>query len=98
MDRVTQQTAASAEESASAAEELNAQAMQMRGYVDELAAVVGGAAGDAAAVPERKPAPSRSARPGGDRQAGKVALKKKGVQPKTLIPFDEEKKGDFKDF
>ena len=33
---------ANAEESASASEELNAQAQQMRGYVAELAAVVGG--------------------------------------------------------
>ncbi len=42
MDRVTQETAASAEESASAAEEMNAQAQQMRSYVEELAAVIGG--------------------------------------------------------
>jgi len=41
MDKVTQQTAATAEESASAAEEMNAQAQQMRGYVEELAAVIG---------------------------------------------------------
>ena len=46
MDRVTQQTAANAEESASAAEEMNAQAQQMRGYVEELAAVVGGGGKD----------------------------------------------------
>lgn len=56
MDRLTQQTAASAEESASAAEELNAQALQMRGYVEELAAVVGGSAEVTAAAPNRKPA------------------------------------------
>ena len=42
MDRVTQQTAATAEESASAAEEMNAQAQQMRGYVEELTVVIGG--------------------------------------------------------
>ncbi len=44
MDRVTQQTAADAEESASAAEEMSAQAVHMRGYIDELAAVIGGKA------------------------------------------------------
>ena len=44
MDKVTQQTAANAEESASAAEEMNAQATQMRGYIDDLAAVIGGKA------------------------------------------------------
>jgi len=42
MDKVTQQAAASAEESASASEELNAQAEQMKSCVEELSAVVGG--------------------------------------------------------
>ncbi|OPY06878.1 MAG: Methyl-accepting chemotaxis protein I [Syntrophus sp. PtaB.Bin001] len=42
MDKITQQAAANAEESASASEELNAQAEQMKVYVDELMAVVGG--------------------------------------------------------
>ena len=38
MDKVTQQNAANAEESASAAEELTAQAETMKGMVDELVA------------------------------------------------------------
>ena len=42
MDKVTQRTAANAEESASAAEELNAQAEKMKGYVTDLAAAIGG--------------------------------------------------------
>ncbi len=42
MNNVTQQTAANAEESASASEELNAQADQMTSYVADLSAVVGG--------------------------------------------------------
>ena len=42
MDKVTQDTAANAEESASAAEEMHAQAQQMRGYVEELSVVVDG--------------------------------------------------------
>jgi len=41
MDQVTQQTAVSAEQSASAAEEMNTQAEQLKGFVDELVAVVG---------------------------------------------------------
>jgi methyl-accepting chemotaxis protein len=45
MDKVTQQTAANAEESASAAEEMNAQAQQMAGYVGELATLVGAGGG-----------------------------------------------------
>ena len=42
MDKVTQSTAANAEESAAAAEELNAQAEQMKVHVDDLVKVVGG--------------------------------------------------------
>jgi len=42
MDKVTQQNAANAEESASASEELNAQAEQMNQAVQELVALVGG--------------------------------------------------------
>ncbi len=44
MDKVTQQNAANAEESASASEELSAQAGQMHDIVNELAALVGGSA------------------------------------------------------
>ncbi len=43
MDKVTQQNAAGAEESASAAEQLSAQAVAVRGLVNELAAIIGGA-------------------------------------------------------
>lgn len=43
MDKVTQSNAASAEESASASEKLNAQAQSMKETVAELAALVGGA-------------------------------------------------------
>ena len=45
MDKVTQQNAANAEESASASEELNAQAEQMNNVVGELVALVGGSTG-----------------------------------------------------
>ena len=43
MDKVTQQNAANAEESASASEEMSAQALQMKESVDELIRLVGGA-------------------------------------------------------
>jgi methyl-accepting chemotaxis protein len=43
MDKVTQQNSAGAEESASAAEELSAQALTVKGMVNELVAMVGGA-------------------------------------------------------
>jgi methyl-accepting chemotaxis protein len=42
MDQVVQKNAANAEESASAAEEMNGQAGQMKGVVQDLSAMVGG--------------------------------------------------------
>jgi hypothetical protein len=54
MDKVTQQTAANAEESASAAEEMNAQANRMRGYIEDLAAVIGGSGRALGASPSAK--------------------------------------------
>jgi methyl-accepting chemotaxis protein len=44
MDKVIQQNAASAEESASASEEMNAQALQMKEIVDHMMTLVGGQA------------------------------------------------------
>ena len=41
MDHVTQRNAANAEESASASEEMNAQAEKMKGMVSELVAIIG---------------------------------------------------------
>ena len=43
MDKVVQQNAANAEESASASEEMSAQAQQVRGFAEELMALVNGA-------------------------------------------------------
>jgi methyl-accepting chemotaxis protein len=42
MDRIVQQNAASAEESASASQELTAQSHQMKGIVDDLMSMVAG--------------------------------------------------------
>jgi methyl-accepting chemotaxis protein len=47
MDQVTQQNAANSEETAAAAEELNAQSMSLKDIVGELVAIVGGSNGDA---------------------------------------------------
>ncbi len=55
MDRITQANAASAEQSASAAEDLNAQAVSMKETVGELLQLVGGSAA-AALQPQRKAA------------------------------------------
>jgi methyl-accepting chemotaxis protein len=99
MDKVTQQTAANAEESASAAEEMNAQAQQMKGYVEELAAVVGSRSGVVSHVAsERRPVLPGSAELGGDDSSRKTMRKREVALTKALIPFDEDEKGDFKDF
>ncbi|MCC6262666.1 MAG: MCP four helix bundle domain-containing protein [Bryobacterales bacterium] len=56
MEQVTQKTAANAEESASAAEELNAQSMTLKSVVERLTAMVGGAgtAGATSYAPTRR--------------------------------------------
>jgi len=63
MDKVTQNTAATAEESASAAEELSAQAENMKDAVNQLLSLVGGGSGKTTAparVASRSPAPERA--------------------------------------
>jgi len=59
MDKVTQQNAANAEESASASEELAAQAAAMNDIVAELVSLVAGAGKARSANPDHPPAPSR---------------------------------------
>ena len=96
MDKVTQQNAACAEESAAAAQEMSAQAETMRGFVGQLAALVGGGNGrEAMPVGELK----KTGRPGG-KLPGKFvpkasALKVGGATPEQVIPLGE---GDFKQF
>ena len=89
MEKVTQTTAATAEESAAASEELNAQAEGSMAVVHELEALVGGAA--------RRPvaARRRRRRPGaGDGPARVVTLQKRpaaGTRPtaEEQIPFGD---------
>ena len=97
MDKVVQQNAANAEESASASEEMNAQAEQLKGFVDDLVALVGRSA-DAVkngSSPEIKvsKAVNNIKIP---HSAGKepAVHQSKEVRPEPLIPLDD----DFKDF
>ena len=103
MDKVTQSNAANAEESASASEEMNAQAEQMKVMVSELVALVGGSGNGAnqehsSAVPPAKAeihqalgvaAPVKKAK-----SKAMVVHKAQEVTPEQVIPMDE----DFKDF
>jgi methyl-accepting chemotaxis protein len=106
MDKVTQSTAASAEESAAASEELNAQAEQMKVYVRDLVAVVGGRTRGRGSEdiggsdrPEQTVARKTHTLPlkrGAGRQLairGKESLK--GIDPEKVIPMND---GEFKDF
>jgi len=61
MDKVTQNTAATAEESAGAAQELSAQAEHLRAAVNELEQLVGGASRAPVATPRPAPVPVRPA-------------------------------------
>jgi methyl-accepting chemotaxis protein len=109
MDKVTQQNAANAEESASASEEMNAQAEQMKGNVDDLVTLVDGDRKNGGLrhngeIGRRKTPGARAGT--GTRMAltapPKVAKGKevavrgtKEVKPDQVIPMG---KSDFKDF
>jgi len=88
MEKLTQFTAANAEESASASEEMSAQAMQVKGYVEDLSALIdgkgsgirGGAPGaEAAAViadgKERKDRPALPEAHGREKEAPSAGAK-----------------------
>ena len=78
MDKVTQQAAANAEESASASEELNAQAQQMKAFVADLARVVGGSSGGNSGYDEEYARATRAkrvnSRSSGNKQKGLPAV------------------------
>ena len=104
MTKVTQQTAANAEESASAAEEMNAQAQQMRMFVEELASVVGVKVEDAGAsrrgsVPSAKAGKQLLPPPMERHKKIPVKSDKSGkLKSSEVIPFGEEEEKSFKDF
>jgi methyl-accepting chemotaxis protein len=97
MDKVVQQNAANAEESASASEEMSAQAMQMRDYVGDLLVMVGGRNNGVGvnesqmhSIPQNALPTTRS-----QKTVQPIATKKREVSPEKLIPMGEE---DFRDF
>ncbi|UCD88535.1 MAG: hypothetical protein JSW04_08655, partial [Desulfobacterales bacterium] len=97
MDKVVQQNAANAEESASASEEMNAQAASMKAFVDDLVALVGGKSNGAKndsytddMVPKAVPAEVLAAH----RKRELPVRRVKEVTPEQVIPMDD----DFKDF
>jgi len=108
MDKVTQSQAATSEESASASEELNAQAVGMKGFVADLNAIITGHTNIDAPAQEavdtgsgsRTPV-NASAKPApGARRISHARAKTAGQKtpgqktPEQIIPLDD----DFKDF
>jgi methyl-accepting chemotaxis protein len=104
MDKVVQQNAANAEESASASEEMNAQAEQLRDYVGELVLMVTGRMNKdrdegghhnvrTMSSPRKTPIGSKKQLGGSKKMpAGKTGE----VRPNQVIPFDDD--DDFKNF
>ncbi len=101
MDKVTQQNAANAEESASASEEMSAQSVQMKGTVNDLAALVGGNGKSETSHLSRE---MISTRPSGKmltfpsiRKNGNSLVDPDGkeVTPEQVIPFDDDDLQDF---
>jgi methyl-accepting chemotaxis protein len=100
MDKVVQQNAASAEESASASETMSSQAQQLRGFVDNLVALVGGSKADSAVKSRASEPKNRKASltPVARRAKAAPSLPAgRELKPEQLIPLGGEE-GDFKDF
>ena len=103
MDKVTQSTAANAEDSAAAAEELNSQADQMKGYVQELLKAVGGSASGAASggnADGMPPVPAAIRKAPSETKTGRRRLTfdgtaKRTIHPEKVTPREEP---DFADF
>jgi methyl-accepting chemotaxis protein len=98
MDKVVQRNAASAEEAASASEELNAQATETKAYVRNLMAVIHGYKGNGL---DGKAQTSANGTTSMDSQYGQTARKKKrSDNKKPLLPARPVAAGDedFRDF
>jgi methyl-accepting chemotaxis protein len=97
VDKITQQNAANAEESASASEEMNAQADQMKGFVDDLVRLVGGSTKGAKKVSyDKVKTPTTVINKAVAAQAQKeIVPQAREVKPEQVIPMADE---DFKDF
>jgi len=106
MDRLTQSNAANAEETASAAEEMNGQAKHMRQFVDDLSNLVSGGGRTALVKESESPRPARprgtakaqspALRPAPARQARlEPPARPAARRPEEEFPLDDS---EFKDF
>jgi methyl-accepting chemotaxis protein len=97
MDKVVQQNAASAEESASSAAEMGRQSESMKHYVGDLTALVGGDrhTGGEGDRSEQTTAPENKQIKVSDIERMKPDQASNRINPETVIPFDND---DFQDF
>jgi methyl-accepting chemotaxis protein len=106
LDRVTQENASTAEESASASEELNAQSTQMKGIVRRLVVIIQGEAEELKEIPSpsREHVQTRAAASSRVPVKALLAVTKKETpgrassrqkRPEDVIPFEKD---EFKDF
>lgn len=101
LDEVTQSIAASAEESSSASEELNAQAAEMKGVVDELTSVVGSSrrATEGQGILTRQSVVPESHQiahyPIKNRQIATTGKKTRILKPERLIPLNKHAFEEF---
>lgn len=91
MDKIVQRNAANAEESASASEELNAQAEVLREYVGDLVKLVTGQKEHGI-----KQSTAQSSKSPDKQTKIKAIGQKNEISPQQIIPFDNDE--DFKDF
>ncbi len=100
MDKVTQQNAANAEESAGASEELNAQTQEMRNMVGELMAMVGGGkkGAESSMIESGKKGIHKTITASPKKAAGITMTTNKSseINPNQVIPLDDDDK--FADF
>ena len=99
MDKVVQMNAANAEESASAAEEMSAQAETMKDMIGQLEILVSGSrggGGPVAPVASMKKPKRRTPPPAPKALASRTAGKRAEVKPEEVIPFDGA--DDLEDF
>jgi len=99
MDRVVQQNASSAEESAAASEDMNGQAEKMRGFVYDLITLVGGKLGKQSEVVDAEPQ-SSDPDAGGTKDAADKQLAMQHSNEgdaERLFPMDDDE-DDFADF
>ena len=99
MDKVTQQNAANAEETASASEVLKSQADEMRFVLKQLMAMVDGKNGQAESAGQTRntaaPGASRKTLPAPGKKSTGRTQQASEVSPEQVIPFEED---EFRDF